>query len=228
MAIAFFDLDLTVLSRNSGTLWVRSELRTGHITRWQALKAFAWLTRYHFGFARLEDALLESISSLTGKLETEVRARTLEFYEAEVRHLVRPGARAALERHRAAGDKLWLLTSSSNYLAEAVAAQLSLDGSLCNRFEVYGTGHFTGRPAGALCYGPGKVDVAKAFAREKGVPLADCTFYSDSTSDLPMLEAVGRPVAVNPDPRLRRTALGRGWPVEDWGAPETAAGRSAA
>ncbi|MGC4121788.1 MAG: HAD family phosphatase [Myxococcales bacterium] len=217
MAIAFFDLDLTVLARNSGTLWAKSELRTGHITRWQALKAFAWLTRYHFGFARLEDALLESISSLTGKLETEVRARTMAFYEAEVRQLIRPGAQAAIDRHRRAGDHLWLLTSSSNYLSEAVMEQLSLDGSLCNRFEVDASGRFTGRPAGALCYGPGKVEVAQAFAKEKGVPLAECAFYSDSTSDLPMLEVVGHPVAVNPDPRLRRIAVRRGWPVEDWG-----------
>ncbi|HEY3446365.1 MAG TPA: HAD family hydrolase [Myxococcales bacterium] len=219
MAIAFFDLDLTVLARNSGTLWVKSELRAGYISRWQALKAFAWLTRYHFGFARLEDALLESISSLTGKLETDVVARTLAFYEAEVRQLVRPGAKAALEKHRAAGDRLWLLTSSSNYLSDAVAAQLSLDGSLCNRFEVDSSGRYTGRPAGPLCFGPGKVDVAMAFAKERGVGLADCTFYSDSASDLPMFEAVGRPVAINPDQRLRRTAIQRGWPVEDWGMP---------
>lgn len=227
MAIAFFDLDLTILARNSGTLWVKSELRTGHITRWQALKAFAWLTRYHLGFARLEDALLESISSLAGKLEKDVLARTRAFYEAEVRPLVRPGAQAAIERHRAQGDLLWLLTSSSNYLSEAVAAQLSLHGALCNRFEVDATGRYTGQPAGALCYGPGKVEVAKAFAKEKGVPLAECAFYSDSTSDLPMLEAVGHPVAVNPDPRLRRIALRRKWPVEDWGTP-AGAGRPVA
>lgn len=217
-AIAFFDLDLTVLGRNSGSMWVKYELRDGHISRWQALKAAVWLTRYHLGFARLEDALLESIASLTGKAEAEVLARTMDFYEREVRQLVRPGARAAIERHRAAGDKLWLLTSSSNYLSEAVARQLNLDGSLCNRFEVDSSGRYTGKPQGALCYGPGKVDVARRFAQEQGVALADCAFYSDSTSDLPMFEAVGRPVAVNPDPRLRRIALKRGWPVEDWGA----------
>ncbi len=227
MPIAFFDLDLTVLARNSGALWVKAELRSGHISRWQALKAFGWLARYRLGFARLEDALLESIASLAGKLERDVVARTMAFYEAEVRHLVRPGALAALDRHRALGDGLWLLTSSSSYLSEAVAAQLSLDGSLCNRFEVdAATGRYTGRPAGPLCYGPGKVEVARAFAQARGVSLAQCAFYSDSASDLPMLEAVGRPVAVNPDPRLRRVALRRGWPVEDWGAP--AAPRAAA
>ena len=219
MAIAFFDLDLTVLAKNSGGLWVRSELRSGFITRWQALRALGWLVRYQLGSARLDDAILESIASLEGALEAEVKARSLAFYEREVKHLVRPGARAALALHREKGDRVWLLTSSSNYLSEAVVADLSLDGALCNRFEVDAAGRYTGRPKGTLCFGRGKVEEARRCAEEQRVPLADCTFYTDSASDLPMLEAAGHPVAVNPDPRLRRIASKRGWPVIDWGAP---------
>jgi phosphoserine phosphatase len=104
-----------------------------------------------------------------------------------------------------------LLTSSSSYLSEAVAAT-----ALARRLAVQPlrggrrTGRYTAGPAGPLCYGPGKVEVARAFAQARGVSLAQCAFYSDSASDLPMLEAVGRPVAVNPDPRLRRVALGAG------------------
>jgi HAD superfamily hydrolase (TIGR01490 family) len=218
-AIAFFDLDKTVLARNSGAMWVKSELRLGHVTRWQGLRAAVWIGGYHLGFARLEDALLESIASLTGKLEAEVVARTADFYQREVRGLVRRGAREALSRHRAAGDKAWLLTSSSDYLSEAVVRDLALDGALCNRFEVDACGRYTGRPLGELCFGPGKVLVARSLARAQAVSLADCTFYTDSMSDLPMLEAVGHPVAVNPDPRLRRTAQRMGWPVVDWGEP---------
>jgi HAD superfamily hydrolase (TIGR01490 family) len=219
MAIAFFDLDKTVLAKNSGALWVKAELRGGFITWWQGLRAWGWITRYHLGFARLEDALLESIASLTGTPEASVRERTLAFYEREVRALVRPGAREAMARHRALGDSLWLLTSSSNYLSEAIAAELKLDGFLCNRFEVDAQGRYTGSPMGPLCFGPGKVGVARSLAQERGVQLAHCTFYSDSASDLPMLEAVGYPVAVNPDVRLKRVARRRGWPVVDWGAP---------
>lgn len=224
MAIAFFDLDLTVLSQNSGALWLKAELRGGYVSYWLALKAWGWLVRYHLGFAKMEQAILESIASLEGSLEADVKARTAAFYEREVRHLVRPGALEAIRRHREAGDRLWLLTSSSDYLSDAIAAQLSLDGSLCNRFEVDASGRYTGKPRGTLCFGPGKVEVARAFAGQAGVALPECAFYSDSASDLPMFEAVGRPVAVNPDPRLRRIALKRGWPVEDWGAPEAAVG----
>ncbi len=219
MALAFFDLDLTVLAVNSGTLWVRRELSCGHISYRQALRAFGWLGAYHLGFARIESVLLESIASLAGQPEKDLADRTRAFFEAEVRSLVRPGARAAVARHREAGDGLWMLTTSSNYLSEAFARDLGLDGSLCNRFEVDGSGLYTGRPLGPLCFGPGKVQVARALADERGVPLAGCTFYTDSASDLPMLEAVGHPVAVNPDPRLRRIAAKRSWPIVDWGTP---------
>lgn len=220
MAIAFFDLDRTLISRNSGAMWVRSELRGGHITYGQALAAYRWIARYHLGFARLEDALLASIASLRGAVEAPVRERTLAFYEREVRGLFRPGAFATIARHRAAGDALVLLTSSSSYLAAAACADLGFDGYLCNRFEVDAAGRYSGRPVGPLCYGPGKVQAALPFAKERGVPLVACAFYSDSASDLPMLNAVGLPVAVNPDPRLRLVALARGWKIVDWGEPE--------
>ena len=104
MAIAFFDLDRTLISRNSGSLWVRSELRLGFVTRWQALRAAGWLTRYHLGFADLDQAIRAAVETLSGTEEGALRARTLEFYEREVKSLVRPGGREALDTHRAAGD----------------------------------------------------------------------------------------------------------------------------
>jgi phosphoserine phosphatase len=70
-----------------------------------------------------------------------------------------------------------------------------------------------------LCFGKGKVEHARVVADKLGISLADCSFYTDSASDLPMLEAVGRPVVVDPDPRLRRIAARRGWPIQSWRAP---------
>ena len=79
-------------------------------------------------------------------------------------------------------------------------------------------GIFTGEPIEPICYGVGKVAHAEGIALKLNVKLAECAFYTDSMSNLPMLEAVGRPVVVSPDPRLRRVARKRGWPVQDWGA----------
>jgi phosphoserine phosphatase len=145
--------------------------------------------------------------------------RTTAFYEEQVRPLYRPGALRALEEHRGAGDRLVLLTSSSGYLSELVARDLRLDAILCNRFEVDPQGLHTGRPLGEVCFGPGKRTHAERYSQEAGVPLSACAFYTDSYSDLSVMQVVGRPVAVHPDYRLRREALRRGWPVVDWGVP---------
>jgi HAD superfamily hydrolase (TIGR01490 family) len=219
MSVAFFDLDKTLLSVNSGTLWVRRELALGHISRMQALRASLWIARYHLGFVSMQDALLAAIAHLAGSSAQAVQQRTNAFYEEKVRPLYRPGALRALEEHRGAGDRLVLLTSSSGYLSELVSRDLRLDAILCNRFEVDEQGLHTGRPLGAVCFGPGKRTHAEGYAREAGVALSACSFYTDSYSDLPVMEVVGRPVAVHPDYRLRREALRRGWPVVDWGVP---------
>jgi len=216
-AIAFFDFDETLIVGNSGNLWIRRELKAGHITTWQFLRAAVWMARYKLGRASMEDAIRAAIGSLRGLSEKELRARTRAFYEEEVRVLYRTGARPALERHRAQGDSVVLLTASSLYLSELVAEDLALDDVLCNRFEVDAEGLHTGRTVGTLCFGAGKLPHAEAYARARGVSLADCYFYTDSYSDLPVLERMGHPVVVNPDPRLRGAAERRGWPTEWWG-----------
>ena len=131
--------------------------------------------------------------------------------------LYRTGARPALERHRTRGDRVVLLTASSIYLSELVQEDLELDDVLCNRFEIDAEGLHTGEAVGALCFGAGKLPYAEAYARSRGVELDDCYFYTDSYSDLPVLERIGHPVVVNPDPRLRTEAERRRWPIESWG-----------
>ena len=215
--LAFFDLDKTLISRNSATLWIRAELAAGRVTRWQALHALTYVVRYSLGFVAIDATIRRSITAITGQSEAELRERARLFYAREVRPLFRPGARPVIAQHRAAGDRLVLLTSSSNYMSELTCAELGLDDYLCNRFEVDAAGRYTGRAIEPLCYGAGKVTLAARYAAAHGAMLADAVFYTDSIADLPMLEAVGRPVAVHPDPKLRRLAQRRGWPVVDWG-----------
>jgi HAD superfamily hydrolase (TIGR01490 family) len=218
-AIAFFDFDETLIAGNSGNLWIRRELRAGNIGAMQFLRAAVWMARYRLGWASMEDALRTAIGSLEGRSEQELRARTQAFYEEEVRGLYRSDARPVVERHRREGDAVVLLTASSLYLSELVAQDLGLDAVLCNRFEVDERGMHTGQPVGRLCFGAGKIGYAEACAAERQVTLADCTFYTDSYSDVPVLERMGHPVAVNPDARLRREAERRGWPIQWWGGP---------
>lgn len=217
MRIAFFDLDKTILSVNSGTLWVRREVALGYLSKRKALRAMTWLARYHFGFASAEAMVAEAVAHVVGTSSAALKERTGRFFQEEVRHTYRPGALQAIEQHRREGRKLVMLTSSSNYLAELVADELRFDAVLCNRLEVDPAGTHTGRVVGGVCFGPGKLPHAQAEADRQGVPLRDSTFYTDSYSDLSVLEAVSEPVAVNPDPRLRRHAHKRGWPIVDWG-----------
>lgn len=217
-AIAFFDLDKTLLSVNSATLWVRRERGLGHVTLRQAARAAIWLAGYHMGVTGHETALAEAVAQLTGQRAEPIQRRTKEFFEQTVRHRFRPGAAEVLARHRAASDRCVLLTSSSSYMAEEVVKALKLDGALCNTLEVDGDGRLTGRIVGKVCFGLGKLSYAEDEANRHRVQLRDCSFYTDSHSDVPVLERVGHPVAVCPDPRLRRLALRRGWPISDWGS----------
>lgn len=217
MKIAFFDLDKTLISRNSAALWVRFELAAGRATKWQALKAFGWVVRYNLGAADMTDPIRRSVLLLAGQREDEMSARVSQFYADVVEPLYRPGALTAVREHRAAGDRLVLLTSSSNYMCELVRPHLGMDDYICNRFEVDGNGCYTGRPIEPLCFGPGKVVLAERYVAQHGATLRDTIFYTDSHSDVPVLEAVGQPVAVNPDPRLRRHARRKNWKVVDWG-----------
>ena len=216
--IAFFDVDKTILSVNSATLWIRRELRLGHLGRWQALRGLLWGVLYALGMARMERVIASAVETLRGQTERDIHRRTVDFWREDVRRFVRPAAREAVLAHQARGDRVVLLTASSRYLTREVARELGCDDFLCNQLEVQ-DGRFTGRIEAPLCYAEGKVTHAASFAATLHVPLADCCYYGDSYSDLAVLAAVGEPIVVNPDPRLRRHAARCGWRVEDWDRP---------
>jgi HAD superfamily hydrolase (TIGR01490 family) len=212
-----------VLSVNSGSRWLRREVALGFVGKRTALKGMLWLFRYELGFATGEDMVAEAVAYTLGTGSRLLEERTRSFFSAEVQRTYRPGALAAIDCHRQAGDRLVMLTSSSNYLSELVARDLGFDEVLCNRLEVDANGLHTGRVVGRICFGAGKLFHAQAACARLGVALQDCAFYTDSFSDHLVLEAVGQPVAVNPDPRLRRAATLKGWAVVDWGDPQRVA-----
>ena len=212
--VAFFDLDRTLLGCNSATLWVRRQVREGHMSRWAAAQMGMMIGLYQLGMGNVEAAVNAAIRDLEGQSEDEIRRRTVQFWEEEVAHRFRPGAAAVLAKHRAQGEEIVLLTGSSTYMSECVGTVLDLDGALCSRFVVV-DGRFTGE--GTVCYGAAKLVAARAYLASSERTLADCAFYTDSYTDLPVMLEVGRPVAVHPDPRLRRHAKRQAWPIEDWG-----------
>ena len=215
-AAAFFDLDLTLLTINSGHSWIARERRLGRLSLCNTLEAIVKFAAYRLSIIDMEDAMRKALALYVGETEEDLDRWTREWYADEVAHTMAPGGGAALKRHRDRGHPLVLLTSSSLYLSRVVQRDLDLDDIICSRYEVGPDGRFTGEPVMPLCYGEGKVVLAERWARQNGVDLDSSYFYSDSYTDLPMLRRVGQPRVVNPDMRLRRYARKHRWEVLDW------------
>ncbi len=213
---AFFDLDKTLISVNSGVLWAKHERREGNIGTVPFLRALGWMFLYHLSIADMDKAFAEALSHYKGQDEGALDARTRAFFHDLVKPHLRADAKASIEHHRAAGHELVILTSASCYEAAAAAEEWDIPHWLANSFPVDARGRLSGTVSLPLCYGPGKVDHAEAFAEKHGIDLDNSYFYSDSLTDLPMLARVGHPRVVTPDPRLRREAKRRQWPILEW------------
>jgi HAD superfamily hydrolase (TIGR01490 family) len=214
-AAAFFDLDGTLLTVNSGRLWMQRERRVGRITRMQMAQAVFYLALYRFGMVDVDRAMRKALTTVKGLPEQTVRQWTREWFVDEVVRFAAPGGKAAIEGHRKQGHALVLLTSSSPYESEAATEHFGLDAFLCTRYEVK-DGVFTGELVPPVCYGEGKIAHAERFASERGIDMKQSYYYGDSITDLPILLKVGNPRVVNPDPRLKREAKKRGWEILSW------------
>jgi HAD superfamily hydrolase (TIGR01490 family) len=213
---AFFDLDGTLIAENSAMLWAEHEREHGNIARWQLVRAGLWSVLYRLSVIDIESAYAEATRHYRGQRFDDLQQRTAVWFQAEVEWRLRPQARSALADHRRAGHRLVLLTSSSCFEATAAAGAWGFDEWIANRFPTDAAGELDGTFAQPLCYGGGKVTLAEQWAARRQVDLDRCFFYSDSYSDLPMLERVGEPRVVAPDPRLRVAASLRGWPTLRW------------
>ncbi len=213
---AFFDLDRTLIDVNSGVLYAKHEYRAGRIGFFKLTQSMFYMFLYHLSLVDMQKAYASAVRHYEGVPAAELDERTRSWFAAEVDGRLQPGARAALEEHARQGHPRVLLTSSSSYVSRCCEESWGLDGWIANSFPTDGEGRLDGTYEPPLCYGPGKVLRAETWAEEHDVDLDASHFYSDSYTDLPMLERVGHPHVVNPDPRLRREAKRRAWPVLDW------------
>ena len=212
---AFFDLDRTLIDVNSAVLYARFEHRNKRISAWHVFLTAFYTVLYHVNVLDMERAYEQASKIYRGLPEQELEQRAREFFFTEIDHRLQPGARQALAEHRQLGHELVLLTSSSSYQAAAACESWGLDHWIANRFPCE-SGLLTGTVAKPLCYGSGKVTYAEEWAADRNIDLAASYFYSDSYSDLPMLQRVGFPKVVNPDPKLKVFSRQQNWPILDW------------
>jgi len=212
---AFFDLDRTVVACNTGRLLIGELRRRGEMPWLRTMRMMTWLARYYFGLIDVHAVANIAAADLEGQAADPLVERFGLWAEETVLPLLLPLARRRVEEHRQKGHYLALLTTAPTFIAGPVARALGCDEVISTQLEVV-DGLFTGRVVPPPCFGAGKVTLAEVVAEREQLSLAESWFYTDSFSDLPMLERVGHQVVVNPDPRLRRAAQRRGWAVETW------------
>jgi HAD superfamily hydrolase (TIGR01490 family) len=209
---AFFDVDGTLIAKNSGPLYMKFLRRRGEIRRRDALSTVYFYIRYRLNMLDIEVALERSSRWIRGRREQAIAEHCRLWYREMVRQYLQPELIRRIAEHKEQGHLVAILSSTTSYLAEPLAEDLGIEHLLVSHLIVQ-DGRFTGEAERPLCYGDGKIFWARRFAEQHDVDLAQSYFYTDSASDLPMLEIVGHPQVVNPDIVLRREARRRGWPV---------------
>jgi HAD superfamily hydrolase (TIGR01490 family) len=212
---AFFDMDRTLIRANTGTLYLKFLRSRGEISRLRLLQGLAWIAQYKLAVLDMEAVTAKATRTIAGQSEREMIDKCLDFFRHHVKDTVAPKGLEALAQHRRDGHVVAILSSSTPYVTEPLARHLGIEHVLCTRLSIR-DGRFDGTHVRPACYGPGKVHWAEAFARTHEVDLSRSFFYTDSYSDLPMLERVGVKRVVNPDTRLLRHARRVGWTVEEW------------
>jgi len=217
---AFFDLDRTLISGASAfpiglEAWRQGLASRKEITGW-ATAALSFLvlgdrggasddTRTAF-LARIEGTSADAMDTLATSVLPKLVAR------------VRPESKKLLKMHREAHRDTWIVSASPTVIVEPLARALNMEGGLGTSGRVV-DGHYTGELDGPFMYGQGKAEAIEKLASERGYDLERCYAYSDSVSDLPMMELVGHPVVVNPDGDLERIAREREWEVRKFVSP---------
>ena len=213
-AAAFFDLDRTLLRRSSALALAGSFREHGVIGRGQLAKAAAWQLLFvarGAGAETVRKASEDGMMILKGFRVDDLRTMVAEAMEPVLKPLVYSDPLALVARHRERGEPVYIVSATLQEIVEELARELGFDGALGSTCEIE-DGVYTGVSLRA-CHGEGKAAAVRELAEQEGIDLVASTAYSDSHTDLPFLEAVGHPVAVNPDKKLRRVAAERGWPV---------------
>lgn len=216
--IAFFDLDYTLLDGANGNLVVKYMVKTRRMGLDAIWKAVKFTVLY-----RLDRLPREEVYRWTfrecGKYNMDELVFMLdESYEQYVMpRLLREGV-VRVQEHKEKGHTTVIATAAGEYMSEKVRVQLEADDKIA-AIALVRDGRLTDEVEMPMPFAEGKEILARRYAESRGVSLEDCWFYSDSLTDLPLLQAVGHPVAVNPQRALRRIAEEKGWPVEYWRTP---------
>jgi len=216
LELALFDLDNTLLSGDSDYEWAQFLIDKGVLERARyESENQRFYDQYKAGTLDIFEFLDFQLAPLARHARAELDRWHREFMASRIMPIIRDKGRALLRRHQDEGSLCAIITSTNAFVTGPIARELGVAHLLATEIEETG-GRFTGRPRGTPCFREGKITRLNDWLEAQGRDLrgfARSWFYSDSHNDLPLLEQVTRPVAVDPDETLRQTALAHGWEV---------------
>jgi len=213
VALAIFDLDETLISADSDQAWGEFVAARGLVdAREHRRQNEAFYQDYKRGELDIDAYMRFSCSVLAEHDMDRLEALRREFFESTIRPLMLPKAQRLIEEHRSQGDCLLVITATIDFITEPIVEHLGIDNLIAPVPEIR-DGRYTGNVTGIPSFREGKVIRVREWLTRTGNTLAGSYFYSDSQNDLPLLELVDFPVAVDPDPALRKVAETRQWPI---------------
>jgi HAD superfamily hydrolase (TIGR01490 family) len=213
MALAIFDLDNTLIAGDSDYLWGQHLVECGVVdgAAYQAANE-RFYADYREGQLDIEAFLRFALRPLCENDLADLLRWRAEFVTRRIEPIILASAEALLDRHRAAGDTLLIITATNAFVTAPIAERYDIAHLIATEPE-FADGRYTGAIVGVPAFQHGKVERLEQWLNEREESLEGSYFYSDSINDLPLLERVDHPVAVDPDPRLAALALERGWPI---------------
>jgi HAD superfamily hydrolase (TIGR01490 family) len=213
MALALFDLDNTLLDGDSDYLWGCFLAERGIVdAEGYAAANQRFYDQYVQGVLDIEEFLRFQLKPLAVHRRDQLEAWREEYLAAKIEPVVSMRARELVEQHRSRGDTLVVITATNRFITEPIAERFGIAHLIATEPELV-RGEYTGNVSGIPCFREGKVARLNSWLESHDATLADSWFYSDSHNDLPLLERVSHPVAVDPDDRLRQHAKQSGWPI---------------
>lgn len=212
---AFFDLDKTVIAKASMVAFGKPLYRAGLVSRWLLLRAlYGQLVYLYLGAdaEKMAKMRTKALAITRGWEQDRIRSVVAETLQEVVDPIVFDEAVDLIRAHQAAGRRVFIISASPEEVVVPLARYLGVDEAIATRARVDDGGRYTGEVE-FYAYGPHKAERMRELAAERGIDLEHSYAYSDSMTDVPMLEAVGHPTAVNPDRDLARVAADRGWEV---------------
>jgi HAD superfamily hydrolase (TIGR01490 family) len=215
--VAFFDLDGTILNTNSGKILAHYAHKTGILPSRHLINGIFLSALYKMGLMQPEKIIGRVTKWFAGIEETALTEITDQIYDRFLKRAIRKSALTEINFHKSNNGQTVLLSAAINYICQPIKEFLDMDDMICTGLEVK-EGRLTGNPKDKYCFGSEKLRQAKLFCQTHGFSLGKAYFYADSKEDLPLLEKVGHPVCVTPDPKLDRIAQKKGWTIDNWQA----------